>query len=85
MIFHYLEKLYQRILQLNQQIDLLQSKVKWTEDKLIKMAEEKDVTWLDSMLAYCKWVDNLFHLFVFNEFSNKRYGSLLAKIAPDLL
>lgn len=54
LIFGYLEKLNERILQLLKQNEGLEKKLMWTQEKLIALSLDKGINWLDSMLAFCK-------------------------------
>lgn len=38
----------------NREIERLKEKLAWTESKLLQTAKEHGVTWLDSMMEYCR-------------------------------
>lgn len=50
----YKEKLNQRIQQLLKENQNFEKRLSWYQEKLSALAVEKGITWLDSMLSYCK-------------------------------
>ena len=54
--FSILEQLNKRIHQLMKENDRLEKKLRWTEERLVKLGNDKGINWLDSMLSFCKYV-----------------------------
>lgn len=48
------DKLYAEIGDLHREIEKLNAKIKFTESNLDELARTHQITWLDSMLDYCK-------------------------------
>lgn len=48
------ESLTDHIRSLTQEVTALTTKLRATESRLVQLAREKDVTWLESMLDFCK-------------------------------
>lgn len=72
-MIHFADKLNERIRQLVQQNAKLERNLNVSQERLRELASEKSVTWLDSILDFCKY-----------ELA-ERLGHVVAKLGNQLL